>query len=118
MSVAFRITQGSTKCSCRCSTCSAHLNGTFTTMPHEPLGAAAEVALHPSHHIDAHLPEQIEDIERHPVLADQPLVVEVEIHHPHGNGPARRSDPEEVVARMHGEDARPASGDGVGAVAD
>ena len=46
---------------------------------------AFEQGAHPGEDVDVHLQEEIDDVDRHPVLADQALVMQVEIHHPHGH---------------------------------
>ena len=85
---------------------------------HTFVAAPATEGAEPAEDVHVHLLEQMQDVERHPVLADQPLMVQVEVHHPHRRRAPRRAEAQEAAAEVHGGDAGPASGDRDRAVAD
>ncbi len=73
---------------------------------------------HAPQRVETHLIDQIEHVEGDPILADQPLVVEIEIHDPHEDRPPARGQATEPAALVDGIHRWPAAGDRIGSIAD
>ena len=94
-----------------------------SSLLHQPLAGADGVVLpivmaHAPEDIDAHLQQQMWDINRDPVLHDGLIIAAIKVHHAHLDALAGRRGAEELAAFMRRPQVAPAAGDRVIAIAD